>query len=170
MRAVALAAMLAAGLAACAPPPKSAWASLSSAPDPALRTAIDGVVGNETDRTRTVIRTVGDDEARLALVYLVGPNWCGTGGCQLLILRPMGTAWTTVGDVSRVRPPVRLLTTTSHGLPDLGVVVSGGGGPPAHEARLTFDGRTYPRFPSDEPLIGAEGAVVIGDADLPPVV
>jgi len=61
-----------------------------------------------------------------------------------------------------------VLTTSTNGLPDLGVTVSGGGGPPAYEARLSFDGAAYPRFPSDEPLTGAEGTVVITDADLPP--
>ncbi len=138
--------------------------------DPALGTAIAAFLGENADSTRTVVRIVGEGEGRVALVYLVGMNWCGSGGCNLLILRPGAAGWEQVGNVSRVSNPVRLLTTSSNGLPDIGVTVSGGGGPPAYEAKMAFDGRTYPRFPSDEPLVGAEGTVVITDADIPPVV
>ena len=95
-------------------------------------------------------------------------NWCGSGGCNLLILRPGAAGWEPVGNVSRVSNPVRVLTTSTNGLPDIGVTVSGGGGPPAYEAKLSFDGRAYPRFPSDEPLVEAEGSVAITDADIPP--
>jgi hypothetical protein len=136
--------------------------------DPALGTAIATVLGDNADSTRTVVRVVGEGPGRVALVYLVGMNWCGSGGCNLLILRPGAAGWEQVGNVSRVSNPVRLLTTSSNGLPDIGVTVSGGGGPPPYEAIISFDGTTYPRFPSDEPLVGAEGTVVITDADIPP--
>jgi hypothetical protein len=136
--------------------------------DPALRTAIATVLGEDSASTRTVVRVVGEGPGRIALVYLVGMNWCGSGGCNLLILRPGAAGWEQVGHVSRVSNPVRLLTTSTNGLPDIGVTVSGGGGPAPYEAKVSFDGRFYPRFPSDEPLVGAEGTVVIRDADIPP--
>lgn len=150
-----------------------AAATPSSAPpaqsdDPTLGAAIAAVLGDDAADARTVVRIVGEGEGRIALVYLVGMNWCGSGGCNLLILRPGATGWEQVGNVARVSNPVRLLTTTSNGLPDIGVTVSGGGGPPAYEAKVSFDGATYPRFPSDTPLIDAEGTVVITDADIPP--
>ena len=152
--------------AAAAPP--AAAAPAAQADDPALATAIAAALGDNADSTRTVVRVVGEGEGRVALAYLVGMNWCGSGGCNLLILRPTADGWEQVGNVSRVSNPVRLLTTSTNGLPDIGVTVSGGGGPPAYEARVAFDGESYPRFPSDEPLVGAEGTVVITDADLPP--
>lgn len=186
MRAISLVPVLAAvGLAACSPAQEPASAPVAPeapatpaapatpvapAPDPALGTAIAAFLGDNAAETRTVVRVVGEGEGRVALVYLVGMNWCGTGGCNLLILRPGATGWEQVGNVSRVSNPVRLLSTSTNGLPDIGVTVSGGGGPPAYEAKLSFDGRTYPRFPSDDPLVGAEGTVVITDADIPPVV
>ena len=136
--------------------------------DPALGTAIANTLGEDAASTRTVVRIVGEGPGRVALVYLVGMNWCGSGGCNLLILRPGATGWEPVGNVSRVSNPVRLLTTSSNGLPDIGVTVSGGGGPAPYEARVSFDGRSYPRVPSDEPLVGADGTVVITDADIPP--
>lgn len=185
MRAASLAPVLAAAtLAACSAAQEPASASAPEAPpaatppvaanvppaDPALDKAIADFIGDNADSTRTAVRLVGGGERRIALVYLVGMNWCGTGGCNLLILRPDVTGWTTIGYVSRVRNPVRVLDTSTNGLPDIGVAVSGGGGPPAYEAKLSFDGRIYPRYPSDEPLVGAEGTVVITDADIPPVV
>ena len=169
-------------LAACSPAeapataPADAGAASPAAPeapaaqtdDPALGTAISTFLGDDADSTRTVVRVVGEGPGRVALVYLVGMNWCGSGGCNLLILRPAAAGWEQVGNVSRVSNPVRLLTTSTNGLPDIGVTVSGGGGPPAYEARVSFDGTTYPRFPSDEPLVGAEGTVIITDADIAP--
>ena len=168
-------------LAACSPaadpasaPPTPAEASATppvpatQTTDPALDNAVADFLGDNAASTRAVVRVFGDGPGRVALVYLVGMNWCGTGGCNLLILRPGATGWEPVGNISRVSSPVRVLTTSSNGLPDIGVTVSGGGGPPAYEARVAFDGRAYPRFPSDEPLVGAEGTVVITDADILP--
>ena len=156
-----------------APPPEAEAPAPSPAPtvpanDPALDTAVAAVLGEDAATTRTVVRVVGEGPGRIALVYLVGMNWCGSGGCNLLILRPGAAGWEPVGNVSRVSNPVRVLTTSTNGLPDIGVTVSGGGGPPAYEAKLSFDGRAYPRFPSDEPLVEAEGSVAITDADIPP--
>lgn len=138
------------------------------ATDPALGTAIATVLGDNASSTRMVVKFAGEGESHIALVYLVGMNWCGSGGCNLLILRQTATGWEQVGNVSRVSNPVRVLTTSTNGLPDIGVTVSGGGGPAPYEAKVAFDGRSYPRFPSDEPLVGAEGTVVITDADIPP--
>ncbi len=157
---------------AAAPPPAEEAGALPSQPlgsasETALGAAVASFLGDRGNATRAAIRVVGAGEGDLALAYLVGPDWCGSGGCNLLILRRGSNTWTTVGNVSRVRPPVRLLTTSSQGLPDIGVTVSGGGGPPAYEARLSFDGQTYPRFPSEEPLVDAVGTTIIDSADLP---
>lgn len=170
--------LLALAVAACSPAaePQSVDAPTAPAPpmppstppnDPALGAAIASVLGEDAASTRLVTRFAGDG-VRLALVYLVGPNWCGTGGCNLLILRQGATGWEQVGNVGRVRLPVRVLAQSTNGLPDLGVTVSGGGGPPAYEARLAFDGRAYPRFPPDAPAGEAQGTVVMTDADIPP--
>lgn len=178
-----LLAPLALALAACSPaverapaaveaeaagPPATPAASAASAIDPTLVAKITEILGDNATGTRWVSVVDGEGAGRVALVYLTGMNWCGTGGCNLLILRPTATGWEQVGNVSRVSTPVRVLNTATNGLPDIGVTVSGGGGPPAYEAKMAFDGRAYPRFPSDEPLIDAFGRVVITDAAIPP--
>ncbi len=183
MRKTLLSGLVLVGIAACseAPAPASATeapaldtpapptgAPQADAADLALGQAIADALGDDAGSTRTVVRVVGEGDGRLGLAYLVGMNWCGSGGCNLLILRPVSSGWEPVGNVARVRPPVRVLTTSSNGLPDLGVTVSGGGGPAAYEARLTFDGQNYPRFPPDEAVTAASGTVVITDADIAP--
>lgn len=143
-----------------APPAPSAPAAPE--PDPALTAKIQEFVG-DAPGSRWLSVVDGEGEQRIALVYLLGMNWCGSGGCNLLILRPVTGGWEQVGNVSRVSAPVRVLNTSTNGLPDIGVTVSGGGGPPAYEAKMSFDGQSYPRFPSDEPLIDAFGRPVITD-------
>ena len=148
--------------------PTTPAASAASETDPALVAKIREILGDAASDTRWVSVVDGEGDRRLALVYLVGMNWCGSGGCNLLILRPATGGWEQVGNVSRVSNPVRVLNTSTNGLPDIGVTVSGGGGPAPYEAKVSFDGRSYPRFPSDEPLIDAPGRVVITDAAIPP--
>jgi hypothetical protein len=40
------------------------------------------------------------------LVYLVGPVWCGSGGCELLVLDRVGVDYKIITDVSIVHPAV----------------------------------------------------------------
>lgn len=122
-----------------------------------------GATGNV--RTRTAVAPVPGSD--LVVAYLMGPFWCGSGGCSLLVLRPGEEGWEIVGDVSVVQTPVRLLTSSSNGLPDLGVRVAGGGAEP-HEALLAFDGEAYPAnasMPPARPIADAEGRVLISDED-----
>ncbi|MGO9084177.1 MAG: YybH family protein [Candidatus Sulfotelmatobacter sp.] len=64
-----------------------------------------------------------------------------------------------------MRPPIRVLETKTNGWHDLSVVVAGGGVLSAYEAKLSFDGTTYPTNPSTPPatrlLETAPGKVVI---------
>jgi hypothetical protein len=82
------------------------------------------------------------------VVYVSGRDWCGAGGCHLLVLVPQAGSFRVIGRVTIARPPIRVLTTFSHGRPDLAVWVQGGGIQPGYQARLSFDGRRYPGNPS----------------------
>ncbi len=53
-----------------------------------------------------------------------------------------------VTNISITRPPIRVLPTVTHGWHDLGVMVAGGGIIPGYEARLRFDGHSYPSNPT----------------------
>lgn len=92
----------------------------------------------------------GEDEA---IVQLIGRTWCGSGGCQTLVLAPNGQSFRVVSEISLVHLPIRAFPESSHGWHDLGVFVSGGGIQPGYEAALRFDGKGYPENPSVPPAI-----------------
>ena len=111
-----------------------------------------------------------------ALIYAMstadgGPaNLCGSGGCDLYVLSLPPTGYRQVARVSITRPPIRVLSTIKHGWHDLGVLVAGGGISPSYEARLCFDGHSYPSNPTVPPatrLKGSAGKQVI--AKMPPI-
>ncbi|MCB2067782.1 MAG: hypothetical protein KDE15_14215 [Erythrobacter sp.] len=102
----------------------------------------------------------GNDEA---IVHLVGPYFCGTGGCTTLVLTQAGPMWRKVGDISVSRTPITVLDTSTNGWRDLTVAVSGGG-MAGGNALLKFDGEAYPSNPTVEP---AEMTEVLGTELLP---
>jgi hypothetical protein len=106
-----------------------------------------------------------DDGVQQAIVYITGKQTCGTGGCNTLILEPSGQSYRIISDISIVHPPVRILSSKSQGWHDISVVVAGGGIQPGYEAKLSFDGTTYPSNPSVPPAqrlnSGAAGIVVV---------
>jgi hypothetical protein len=85
------------------------------------------------------------------IVYLKGSSWCGSGGCTTLILTPKGLSYKLVTKVTITRLPIRVLTSKSNGWHDLSVRVQGGGVSHAYEAKLSFNGITYPSNPSRPP-------------------
>lgn len=88
-----------------------------------------------------------------AIVYLLSRDYCGTGGCNLLVYRAAGRSWRLVARMTVSNPPIRVLNTRSHGWRDLAI------GQRElrdehlghYEARLRFNGRTYPLNPSVPP-------------------
>jgi hypothetical protein len=94
-----------------------------------------------------------------AIVYIVSQRWCGSGGCITLVLTPEGASYRVVTKIRITRPPIRVLATSSHGWHDIGVWVQGGGIQPGYEAKLQFDGKTYPSNPSIPPALPEAGKV-----------
>jgi hypothetical protein len=123
---------------------------------------------NKTTRYKDVFVDLNDDGQAEAVVYLTGGGWCGSGGCNTLILSKTDSSFNLVTNITISRPPVRVLTSTSHGWHDLSVWVQGGGVLPGYEAELRFDGSTYPPNPSKAPAIRlsmtATGRVVVSSA------
>lgn len=127
------------------------------------------------DRTREamaplgyVARTTGEGAGALTLVYLIGPEYCGSGGCNLLILRRSADGYDVLGETTVTHAPIRVLSSRTNGLPDIGVRVSGGGITEGYEAKLAFDGTRYPSNPTVAPaerVEGVRGVTLITDED-----
>jgi len=77
-----------------------------------------------------------------AVVVLLGRNWCGSGGCTMLVLHGQGEGYSVVSKSTVTREPVRVSESISNGWRDI-IVHSDG-----MEKLLQFDGEIYPENPS----------------------
>jgi len=126
----------------------------------------------ETDKTTrfasAIIKNDGNTKEEI-VVYISGHSWCGTGGCRLWILEPDGETFKVIGEMTIVRPPIRVLQSKSHGHFDIGVWVQGGDIQPGYEALLRYDGKSYPNNPSVAPAqplnVKVAGKVLIARND-----
>lgn len=90
---------------------------------------------------------LNQDGIQDAVVMLRGSNWCGTGGCTVLVFQGMSHekfqphSKMTVTDV-----PIVALNSKTQGWSDLSVYSRGVG-----QVILKFNGRSYPSNPSLEP-------------------
>ena len=109
----------------------------------------------------------GDGRAE-AFVYLISPNYCGSGGCNLYIFTPEQNSYYQLARMSVTNPPVRVLSSRTGGWRDLAVTVAGGGGR-AREVLLRQQGGTYPDNPTVAPARtlprGTAGETVIAADD-----
>lgn len=115
-----------------------------------LRDFLKASSSSRNDRTRysSAFVDLNDDGKPEAIVYLAGRTWCGTGGCTTLVLSSTKSSFKLVSKIAVTRPPIRVLDTKSKGWHDLSVRVQGGGVQADYEAKLSFDGETYPSNPS----------------------
>ncbi|WP_128893030.1 hypothetical protein [Erythrobacter sp. HKB08] len=104
------------------------------------------------------------DGAQEAIVHVVSPMLCGSGGCNTLVLTPAGPMWRKVGDISVSRTPITVLESETGGWKDLTVEIGGGGGV-SGIAKLAFDGEAYPSNPTVAPaeMVDAGGEVLISE-------
>jgi hypothetical protein len=90
---------------------------------------------------------LNQDGIQDAVVMLRGSDWCGTGGCTVLVFQGMSRkkfqphSKMTVTDV-----PIVVLNSKTQGWSDLSVYSRGPG-----QVILKFNGRSYPGNPSLEP-------------------
>ena len=159
--------LIATGLAQAQPQP----ARPASTAEDSLKTFLrDYVKDHHSDDDKTtryfdVFVDLNNDGKKEVIVYLMDGGWCGSGGCTMLVLAPEASSFKVITRVTISRPPIRVLSSISHGWHNISVRVAGGGIEPAYEAELRFDGKTYPGNPSVPParqLIGKmAGKVVI---------
>jgi hypothetical protein len=114
---------------------------------------------DKSTRYVAAFRDLDGDGTPEAIVYLMSNEWCGSGGCNTLILKRDGNSWRIVTNITITQPPIRVLMNTSNGWRSIGVWVQGGGIQPGYEAELQFDGKTYPRNPSTPPARRLAGKI-----------
>jgi heat shock protein HslJ len=154
--------------------PRSAPSALAT-PDPDLekailraapsykRAVVDQVDGTGRGRyvyTRADLNGDGKEEV---FVYLLGPFFCGTGGCSLQLFTGGPGGHTLINDFPISRLPVIVSPTKTKGWNDLWRSESGGGAAPSY-VRHTFDGKKYierERIPAAHPPQGK--ALLSGD-------
>jgi hypothetical protein len=121
--------------------------------------------GGKETRYSAAFVDLKDDRTQEVIVYLAGNGWCGSGGCTMLILSPKGSSYDVVAKITIVRLPIRVLSTKSNDWHDIAVRVQGGGVIHAYDAKLSFNGQTYPGNPTAPPALRlgreAEGKVVV---------
>lgn len=119
--------------------------------------------------TRITTVSVGVEGGKVEdIVYISGEQWCGSGGCTLLILESDGAGFKLLGQVTVVQVPIVLLASKTHGHPDIGVTVRGGGIQAAFMVVLSFNGVSYPENPSLLParrIKPNEGKIVVANAE-----
>jgi len=98
---------------------------------------------NRSTRYESAFVDLTGHGAREAIVYLMGEEWCGSGGCTTLVLAPKGTSYKVLAYLTTTWPPIRVLARESHGWRDIGVWVQGGGVQPGYETDMYFNGKTY---------------------------
>ncbi|MCU0621471.1 MAG: hypothetical protein MUC69_08220, partial [Gemmatimonadales bacterium] len=99
------------------------------------------------------------------IVSPMGSVFCGTGGCNLLVLTPGTTGYDVVANIPTSRPPILIAEERSHDWHDL-VRLQSGGGAPAAFVRHRFDGTAYrevERLPATPTPDGVE--VLLGEPD-----
>jgi hypothetical protein len=127
-----------------------------------LRTSSSEI--NRTTRYSDAFADLNGDGRREAIVYVSGRGWCGSGGCNTLILAPAANSYKVIANITITWPPVSVLTQTSNGWRNISVGVGGGGIRPGYEAELRFNGKTYPMNPTvppARPLADTTGGEVV---------
>jgi len=120
---------------------------------PALEPTLKELLGDEPGSIHyfSAKADLDDDQVSEWIVHLAGPSVCGTGGCSTLVFTEVDAGLRLVTRISVTRPPIVIAETMTSGWRDLIVHVAGGGILPGHDARLRYDGSTYPRNPTVEP-------------------
>ena len=109
-----------------------------------LPTVIEHSFG-KTDYLETWTDLNGD-QIKDAVVLLQGAEWCGSGGCTMLIYHAKNDhSLTLVTKTTVTNTPIYQLSSTHNGWSDLSVYSKGVG-----QVKLSFDGKSYPSNPSLE--------------------
>ena len=99
-----------------------------------------------------------------AVVYLYGPDWCGTAGCTTLVLRRAGTSYRVLGQIPATSPPIGAMNEKAHGWRTLTATVPGGASYVGYGEAIPFAGARY-RVSAARRLSGSPAGEVVIPAD-----
>ena len=106
------------------------------------------------------------DDVHDWIAHVAGPMVCGSGGCDTLVFAGEGEGLRLVSSIGVTRPPIGVASTTTEGWRNILVRVAGGG-LPAADALLRFDGATYPANPTVAPAELLEPGTAEGEVAIP---
>lgn len=104
-----------------------------------------------------------DDDGRdEVLVYLMGPWFCGTGGCNLEVFAQGEAGYRQVAQFSITQTPVFVGPGRSKGWLDI-VRHEAGGGAPSRYVREAFDGKTYTSMGEIDRAAASAGTIAFAE-------
>jgi len=115
---------------------------------PTLLSAMESHSKSSVDRRsvrHALVELTGDDQPD-AVVLLEGTEWCGSGGCTMLVFRGTAGGFIFVSRSTITYEPIRVLPEKTRGWNTL-IVYSKGKG----DVLMRFDGTRYPLNPSLQP-------------------
>ena len=121
--------------------------------DSVVETTLREVYCNEDGEVRYFLKwfDLNGDGISEAIVHVVGPEVCGTGGCTTHIFVKSGSRCKLVSTIDLSRPLIVASTARSNGWRNLIVFIAGGGILPGYYVELRFNGATYPDNPTVKP-------------------
>lgn len=117
---------------------------------PALENAIKAWTRASTVPTyKIAFVDLNDDGIDDAVVLITGNEYCGSGGCSLVVFEGVAGRFKFVSSSTITREPILLLAEKNKGWHTLSVLVAGGGVTPG-QVVMQFNGRKYPSNPSTQ--------------------
>jgi hypothetical protein len=117
--------------------------------------ALDSVIKAWADETKVpsykyALVDLNDDGVDDAVVLITEQDYCGSGGCSLVIFRGVAGSFEIVSSSTITREPILLLPEKCHGWHTLSVLIAGGGVKPG-QVIMRFNGTKYPYNPGMQP-------------------
>ena len=117
-------------------------AMAANAARPMLEKAVAGQTGTADNKFVDKMIDLNGDGVLDAIVLLQGMDWCGSGGCTMMVFEGCKDAMTFKSKSTVTDTPIRVAGTKTKGWSDL--IVSSDG----KDRKLVFDGNKYPSNPS----------------------
>ncbi len=118
-----------------------------------LENAVRHEIGSDSFSYAYNLVHLSDESEAEFLVYLSGPDYCGSGGCTTLIFAKQKGQFQLKSRLTLVRTPIIVCSHRTNRWNDLIVFVAGGGIQPGTYSVLPFNGRNYPENPTVKPAV-----------------